>query len=139
MNRKSLALTAALVGISLMVSGCVAAVVVGAAGGAGGYAWASGKLSFTTNHNIDDCHTAAVSALAALGVRITGDTTDQLAGRIKGITATSDARPPPSPGATLTAATGNAAPFSKTGDGNDLLRRQNRKATEIACLVPISI
>ena len=90
MDRKSLALTAALIGISLMVSGCVAAVVVGAAGGAGGYAWASGKLSFTTNHGIDDCHDATVSALAALGVRITGDTTGKLAGRIKGITATSE-------------------------------------------------
>ncbi len=90
MDRKSLALTAALIGISLMVSGCVAAIAAGAAGGAGGYAWVSGKLSFTTNHGIDDCHTAAVSALAALGVRITGDTTGKLAGRIKGITTTSE-------------------------------------------------
>lgn len=90
MNRRSLTLVATLVGISLMASGCVAALAAGAAGGAGGYAWASGKLSFTTPHNIGESHEAAVSALGGLGIRITGDTTDKLAGRIKAVTATNE-------------------------------------------------
>ena len=88
MNRKSLTLVAALVGMSLLVSGCVAALAAGAAGGAGGYAWASGKLSFSTDHNIDECHNATISALSELRIKVTGDTTDKLIGRVKGVTAT---------------------------------------------------
>ena len=90
MHRKSLTLLAALVGVSLFLSGCVTAVVVGVAGGAGGYAWSSGKLSFTTSHDITACHDATISALAGLNVDVTGDTTDMLAGRIKGVTATGE-------------------------------------------------
>jgi len=88
MNRKSLTLVAALVGMSLLVSGCVVALVAGAAGGAGGYAWANGKLSFSTDHNIDECHNATISALSELRIKVTGDTTDKLIGRVKGVTAT---------------------------------------------------
>ena len=88
MNRRSLTLVAALVGMSLLVSGCVAALAAGAAGGAGGYAWASGKLSFSTDHNIDECHNATISALSELRIKVTGDTTDKLIGRVKGVTAT---------------------------------------------------
>jgi len=88
MNRKSLTLVAALVGMSLLVSGCAVALVAGAAGGAGGYAWASGKLSFSTDHNIDECHNATISALSELRIKVTGDTTDKLIGRVKGVTAT---------------------------------------------------
>ena len=88
MNRKVLIMLAALVSISLLASGCVA--VVAAAGGVGGYAWSSGKLSFTTDHNISEAHDAAISAMGELGITITGDTTDTLAGRIKGITATNE-------------------------------------------------
>lgn len=80
---------AVLVGMSLAVSGCVAAAA-GAAGGIGGYAWTKGKLTFTTSYNISACHDATISALAGLDVRVTGDTTSTLAGRIKGVTATGD-------------------------------------------------
>ena len=90
MNRKTLSLAAALVVVSLLASGCVAAVVAGVAGGAGGYAWSSGKLSFTTSHDITTCHDAVITALAGLKIKVTGDSTDMLAGRIKGVTATGD-------------------------------------------------
>jgi hypothetical protein len=88
MNRKAFTLLTALLGISLLVSGCVAAVA--AAGGAGGYAWSRGKLSFTTPHDITSCHDATISALTTLDIKVTGDTTDMLAGRIKGETATGE-------------------------------------------------
>jgi hypothetical protein len=88
MNRKAIALVTALLGMSLLVSGCVAAVA--AAGGAGGYAWSRGKLSFTTPNDITKCHKAAISGLAELDIRIVGDTTDTLTGRIKGETATGE-------------------------------------------------
>ena len=92
MNRKTLTLPAALVGISLLVSSCVgAAVVGGVAAGAGTYAWARGKLSFTTSHNIMECHDATISAFTELGIPVTGDTTDMLAGRVFGETATGEA------------------------------------------------
>jgi len=64
------------------------ALAAGAAGGAGGYAWASGKLSFSTEHNIDECHNATISALSELRIKVTGDSTDKLIGRVKGVTAT---------------------------------------------------
>jgi len=88
MNRKALTLLTALVATSLLVSGCVAAAA--AAGGAGGYAWSRGKLSFTTPHNIASCHTATISALAELGIKVTADTTDSLSGKIKGVTKTGE-------------------------------------------------
>lgn len=87
MHRKSLTLLAALVGVSLFLSGCVAVVVAGVAGGVGGYAWSNGKLSFTTPHDVKACHDATIPALAELGVDVTSDTTGMLAGRIKGLTA----------------------------------------------------
>jgi hypothetical protein len=85
MNRKALALVAVIAGMSLIISGCVAlAAAGGVAAGAGGYAWARGKLTFTTAHDIMECHDATIAALAELGVKITGDTTDMLGGRIVG-------------------------------------------------------
>jgi hypothetical protein len=67
----------------LVVSGCV---VAAAAGGAGGYAWSRGKLSFTTPNDIHACHEAAISSLTALNIQVTGDTTSTMSGRIKGLT-----------------------------------------------------
>ena len=90
MNRKTLSLAVALVVASLLMSGCIAAVVAGAAGGAGGYAWSRGKLSFTTSHDITTCHDATITALAGLKIKVTGDSTDMLAGRIKAVTATGE-------------------------------------------------
>ncbi len=90
MNRKTLSLVAALAVVSLLMSGCVAALAVGVAGGAGGYAWSSGKLTFTTPNDITTCHEATVTALASLKIDIKGDSTDMLAGRIKGVTATGE-------------------------------------------------
>lgn len=90
MNRTTLAIAAALVGMSLAVSGCIAAFAAGAAGGAGGYAWASGKLTFTTAHGISECHDATISAFNDLKIIVASDNTDRLSGRIKGKTQTGD-------------------------------------------------
>jgi len=88
MNRRSLIFVAVIAGMSLLISGCVAVFAAGGvAAGAGGYAWAQGKLSFVTANNIMLCHDATIAALADLGVAVTGDTTDMLLGRIMGRTA----------------------------------------------------
>jgi hypothetical protein len=76
-----------LVAFSLMLSGC-AFLLVGAAGGAGGYAWSQGKLSFTTAHSVTECHDATIAALKSLGIMIVSDKTDKLAGKITGKTST---------------------------------------------------
>ena len=91
MHRKATILLAASLAVSILVTGCVAALVIGAAGGAGGYAWARGKLSFTTPHSIDECHDATILSLSDLKIKLISDRTDRLAGRIKGETATGDA------------------------------------------------
>ena len=90
MNRTTAAVFTVLIGMSVVVSGCLAAVAGGAAAGAGGYAWATGKLSFTSSHSITECHDATISALNDLGIHILSDRTDRLSGRIKGETATGD-------------------------------------------------
>jgi hypothetical protein len=77
--------------MSLIVSGCVAAFAVGAAGGAGGYAWASGKLTFTTSHGISECHDATLSGFNDLKIIVVSDSTDRLSGKIKGKTQTGEA------------------------------------------------
>lgn len=88
MNRRYLFFVAVIAGMSLLISGCVALFAAGGvAAGAGGYAWAKGKLSFITAHNIMQCHDAAIAALADLDVAVTGDTTDMLSGKIYGRTA----------------------------------------------------
>jgi hypothetical protein len=81
---------AASLAVSILVTGCVAALAIGAAGGAGGYAWASGKLSFTTPHGINECHDATLAALSDLKIKLISDQTDRLAGKIKGQTATGE-------------------------------------------------
>ena len=91
MNRKNVAVLAVLIGIPFIITGCVAAAVGGAAAaGAGGYAWTTGKLSFTTPSTIRECHDATISALRDLGITVTSDRADNLSGRIKGETATGD-------------------------------------------------
>lgn len=85
MNRKALTLFAAIITMCAVVSGC-ASSDAGAAGGAGGYTWARGKLSFTVSHDIGTCHNAAILALTDLEITVVGDTTDRLAGRIMGET-----------------------------------------------------
>jgi len=89
MNRRFFVLISALVALSMMTSGCFF-LVAGAAGGAGGYAWAQGKLTFTTPDSVTQCHDATISALKSLGVGITSDQTDKLAGRIRARTGTGD-------------------------------------------------
>ena len=89
MNRNVAAFMTVIVGMSLLVSSC-ATPVVGGGGtvGVNGYAWGMGKLTFTTSYNVMRCHDAAITALTELGVALTGDTTDMLAGgRIVGRTA----------------------------------------------------
>jgi len=70
---------------SLLFSGCVAAAA-GAAVGAGTYAWASGKLTFTTPHGIAETHNATISAFKDLGIKLTQDKTSSLSGTLKGTT-----------------------------------------------------
>ncbi len=72
--------------VSAMVSGCVAVVAAGAAGGAGTYVWASGKLTFTTSSTITECHDATIAAFQDLGIKLVSDSTDKLSGRIRGTT-----------------------------------------------------
>ena len=90
MNRKTLTLLAVLVGTCLILSGCVGVVLAGAAGGAGGYRWANGKLSFTTSHSIGECRAATVSAFEDLNLVVTSNVGDKVAGKIKGQTAFGD-------------------------------------------------
>jgi hypothetical protein len=90
MNRKALTVTTALVGLSLILSGCVPLLVAGAIGGAGGYMWVNGKLSFTTPHTTVECHRATVAALDELKIRITGEAVDMVTGKITGKTSTGD-------------------------------------------------
>lgn len=73
-------LVAVMAGVSLVISGCAEFEATRTAG----------KLTFTTAHNIMDCHDATITALTELGVSITGDTTDMLAGRVMGKTAVGD-------------------------------------------------
>jgi hypothetical protein len=89
MNRRLLITISVLIVVSMMTSGCVF-LLAGAATGAGGYAWAQGKLTFTTSHTVTQCHDAAISTLKSLEVYISSDQTDKLAGRIRGKTATGD-------------------------------------------------
>jgi hypothetical protein len=90
MNRRIVTLTALLMGMSILVSGCVAAVAAGVAGGAGGYRWVNGKLTFTTPHGISECRNATLSAFKELDLVVVSQAGDRLAGRIKGRTAMGD-------------------------------------------------
>ncbi len=90
MNRRIFILAAVFVGMSLMVSGCVAVVAAGAAGGAGGYRWSSGKLTFTTTHSIGQCRDAALAAFKDLDLAVVSHAGDQLAGKIQGRTGMDD-------------------------------------------------
>lgn len=91
MNRNSLRLLVVCVGLSVLVSGCVAAALGGAAAGAGGYAWASGKLTFTTSHGINEAHDAALSALKDMEIELTSDRVSSLSGRLLGVTSANEA------------------------------------------------
>ncbi|MBI5118218.1 DUF3568 family protein [Candidatus Poribacteria bacterium] len=90
MNRRTTSLVAGLVLASFMISGCVAAAAAGAAGGAGTYRWARGKLTFTSNYTVTECHDATISAFKELGITVVSDSTDKLSGRIKGTTPTGE-------------------------------------------------
>jgi len=90
MNRRVLLVFSSLIALSLIVSGCVVLALGGAAAGTGAYVFASGKLSFTTGHDISECHSAALSAFKDLGITVASDATDQLSGRIKGETSTGE-------------------------------------------------
>ncbi len=86
MNRRHLIYISAIVAILMITPGCFW-LIAGAAGGAGGYAWTQGKLSFVTPHSVTRCHDATIPALQSLGIYIASDNTDKLAGIIKGRTA----------------------------------------------------
>jgi hypothetical protein len=86
MNRRNLIAALSLLVLTGMVSGCLA-VAAGAGAGAGTYRWYSGKLTFTTDNGITECHDATLAAFRDLGITVVSDRTDKLAGKIHGQTA----------------------------------------------------
>jgi hypothetical protein len=88
MNRKSVSLVALLVALSVAVWGCAAAA--GAAAGVGTYAWTQGKLTFDTPNTVSASQNATLAAFNDLGIKLTGQETSKLGGKIKGITDTGE-------------------------------------------------
>ena len=85
---KSLKSRAACVGLLLALaglSGCivVAAVVVGAAAGAGVVYWVEGALRITLDHPVGQVHDATVETLKNLGAGRVADKSDAFSGEIE--------------------------------------------------------
>ncbi len=74
------ALGMAVVTAALASSGCVA-VLMGAAAGAGGYAWVNGTLVKNYDHTAVELEDATEAALDHLGLKITTAERDRLVGR----------------------------------------------------------
>jgi hypothetical protein len=89
-NRKLSLMVATILGMALFATGCVAAAAAGAAAGAGTYAWASGKLTFTTSQGVRESHSATLSAFNDLDIDLTSDQTSTLGGTIRGVTPASE-------------------------------------------------
>ena len=87
MNRK-MVLIIMLVGVSLILSGCV--LFAGAAAGAGSYAWVSGKLTFTTPHDVARSHEATLAAFKKLDIVVVKDETSSLGSKMEGTTKTGE-------------------------------------------------
>lgn len=81
MNRKLILITM-LVGVSLILAGC--ALFAGAAAGAGTYAWVSGKLTFTTPHDVARSHEATLAAFKRLEIVVVKDETSELGSKMEG-------------------------------------------------------
>ena len=90
MKRKTFLVSIMLLGMSVLTSSCVTAVVVGVAAGAGTYVWAQGKLSFETDHTIRQCHSATTSALNELQIVIKESMLDSLIAKVTGRTAVNE-------------------------------------------------
>lgn len=90
MDRKLSVLAVLLVGVSILVCGCVAAAAGGAAAGAGGYRWASGKLSFIVEEDVMEVHEAVLAAYDDLDITVVEDDTDKLGGTVNGNTPTGE-------------------------------------------------
>ena len=79
---KVLSVLAALLFGVMSVSGCFA-VLVGAAAGAGGYAWASGALVKEFNAPAMDLYEASMKGLESLNLVIDSDDHDRVTARIR--------------------------------------------------------
>ena len=90
MKRKTFLVSTMLLGMSVLTSGCVTALVAGAAAGVGTYVWAHGKLSFETDHTIRQCHSATTSALNDLQIVIKESMLDSLIAKVTGRTAVNE-------------------------------------------------
>ena len=87
MSRK-MVLIAMLMGVSLILAGCV--LFAGAAAGAGSYAWVSGKLTFTTPHDVARSHEATLAAFKKLDIVVVKDETSELGSKMEGTTKTGE-------------------------------------------------
>lgn len=66
-----------------VLTGCVAALAVGAAAGAGGIIWAKGALQQQFAKSMDDVYAAAKKALQELELPVKVDRKDQMAAKIE--------------------------------------------------------
>ncbi len=87
MNRKMILITV-LVVLSLILAGC--ALFAGAAAGGATYAWVSGKLTFTTPHDVARSHEATLAAFKKLEIMVVKDETSELGSKMEGKTKTSE-------------------------------------------------
>ena len=78
---KMLGFAVALLGMTIMSSGCFW-LAVGAAAGAGGYAWVRGQLVKDYNISAERLYNAAVKGLKDLGTPIMEDTHDRLSAKV---------------------------------------------------------
>ncbi len=66
----------------LTMSGCLP-LLVGAAAGAGGLAWANGDLEQNVNTSNERVHSAVIKALNSLKITVKSDQSDRLKSRVK--------------------------------------------------------
>ncbi len=86
MKRRGLYLYILLV-LYVFNSGCVAAVIAGAAAGGAGIVWYKGKLVETMPASVPSVHRATKAGLKDLNINITEDKSDSLTSKISGLLA----------------------------------------------------
>ncbi len=79
---KRITLAVLLIVSSMQLTGCFA-LFVGAAAGAGGGIWATGKLQQNLNAPLDRVHNASLTALKKLELPVMTDRKDKLTGKIE--------------------------------------------------------
>ena len=81
-NFKEIIFGIALLGLVFSQSGCVA-LAVGAAAGAGTFAWINGDLEYNFDASVDKVHNASVKALRKLELSISQDVKDKHNAKLK--------------------------------------------------------